>query len=142
MLGFCILSFVLIVVDHLSGYLDDIRAGLTIVVTPVLVAADIPGREVREIREIFSSRDEMRSYIEILEQELILLKAKTEKMAALTAENDRLRDLLGSAAKLQDNVLVAELIGVDPDPEKHEVIIDKGSADGVFVGQPLLDAQG
>jgi len=74
MLGFCILSFVLIVVDHLSGYLDDIPA-------------DIPGREVREIREIFSSRDEMRSYIEILEQELILLKAKTEKMAALTAVN-------------------------------------------------------
>ena len=63
-------------------------------------------------------------------------------MAALTAENNRLRDLLGSAAKLQDNVLVAELIGVDPDPERHEVIIDKGTSSGVFVGQPLLDAQG
>jgi rod shape-determining protein MreC len=142
MLGFCILSFVLIVVDHLSGYLDDVRAGLTIVVTPVLIAADIPGREIREIREILSSRDEMQDYVNILEQELILLKAKTEKMAALTAENIRLRDLLGSAAKLQDNVLVAELISVDPDPEKHEVIIDKGGRDGVFVGQPLLDAQG
>ncbi len=142
MLGFCILSSALIVVDHLSGFLDDIRAGLTIVVTPVLVAADIPGREAREIREIFSSRDEMRSYIKILERELTLLNAKTEKMAALTAENNRLRDLLGSAAKLQDNVLVAELISVDPDPEKHEIIIDKGSGDGGFVGQPLLDAQG
>ncbi|MCH7741043.1 MAG: rod shape-determining protein MreC [Proteobacteria bacterium] len=142
MVGFCILSFVLIVVDHLSDYLDDIRAGLTILVTPVLVAADIPGREAREISEMFSSRDEMRSHIKILEQDLTLLKAKTAKMAALTAENNRLRDLLGSAAKLQDNVLVAELISVDPDPEKHEVVIDKGSADGVFVGQPLLDAQG
>ena len=37
-------------------------------------------------------------------------------MAAVTAENDRLRNLLGSAAKLQDNVLVAELIGVSPEP--------------------------
>ena len=129
-------------VDHLSGYLDDVRAGMTVVVTPLLIAADIPSREAKEIGEIFSSRGDMRDYIHALEQELILARAKTEKMAALTAENNRLRDLLGSAAKLQDNVLVAELISVDPNPEKHEVVIDKGSGDGVFVGQPLLDAQG
>ena len=71
-----------------------------------------------------------------------MLKAKTEKMAALTAENNRLRNLLGSAAKLQDNVLVAELIGIDPDPNRHEVIVDKGSNHSVFVGQPVLDAEG
>ena len=84
----------------------------------------------------------MREEIALLEEDLLLLRAKTEKMAALTAENNRLRDLLGSAAKLQDNVVVAELIGVDPDPEKHEVVIDKGTSDGVFIGQPLLDAKG
>jgi rod shape-determining protein MreC len=142
MIGFFILSIVLITVDHMSGYLDDVRAGLTLLVTPILVAADIPAREVSQLEELVNSRGEMREYINILEQELLLLKTKTAKMAALTSENDRLRDLLGSAAKLQDNVLVAELIGVDPDPGKHEVTIDKGSRDGVFVGQPLLDAQG
>ncbi len=63
-------------------------------------------------------------------------------MAALRAENNRLRDLLGSAAKIQDNVLVGELIGVDPDPKRHEVVIDKGLNHNVFVGQPVLDAQG
>lgn len=84
----------------------------------------------------------MREEIKLLEKDLLLLHAKTEKMAALTAENNRLRDLLGSAAKLQDNVVVAELIGVAPNPEKHEVVIDKGGTDGVFVGQPLLDAKG
>lgn len=142
MLGFCILSIVLMAIDHMSGYLDDVRSGLTLLVTPILIAADIPGREARQLEEIVSSRDEMQEYINILEQEILLQKTKTAKMAALTSENDRLRDLLGSAAKLQDNVLVAELIGVDPDPAKHEVTIDKGSRDGVFVGQPLLDAQG
>jgi rod shape-determining protein MreC len=142
MLGFCILSLILIFVDHLSSYLDDVRSGLTLVVTPILIAADLPGREARQIKEIVATRTDMQEYIRVLEQDLILLKAKTGKMAALTNENNRLRDLLGSAAKLQDNVLVAELIGVDPDPEKHEVVIDKGSRDGVFIGQPILDAQG
>ncbi len=142
MLGFCVLSLVLLVVDHFSDYLDGVRAGLTVVVTPILIAADMPAREARQLGEIVSSREDMRERIRYLERELVLLRAKTEKMAALTAENNRLRDLLGSAAKLQDNVLVAELIGVDPDPEKQEVVIDKGLLDDVFVGQPLLDARG
>ena len=142
MLGFCILSLGLIFVDHFSEFLDEVRAGLTLVVTPIMIAADLPGREARQIKEIVASRSDMQEYIRVLEQDLVLLRAKTGKMAALTIENNRLRHLLGSAAKLQDNVLVAELMGVDPDPEKHEVIIDKGSRDGVFVGQPLLDSQG
>lgn len=129
-------------VDHLSNFLDEVRAGLTVAVTPVIIAADLPNRTVTGLQEVFSTRDDMRGQITVLEQELLLLRAKTEKMAAVTAENNRLRDLLGSAAKLQDNVLVAELVGVDPDPERHEVIIDKGTREGVFVGQPVLDAQG
>ena len=59
MFGFCILSIALITVDHMSGYLDDIRAGLTLLLTPILVAADIPAREVRQLEEIVNSRDEM-----------------------------------------------------------------------------------
>jgi rod shape-determining protein MreC len=108
----------------------------------VLIISDYPTRTANTFREVLSSRGSLQSKIFGLEQEQLLLKAKTEKMAALTAENDRLRNLLGSAAKLQDYVLVAELIGVDPDPNRHEVTIDKGSSQSVFVGQPVLDAEG
>lgn len=142
MLGLIALSLALIFVDHISSLLDDVRSGLTLVVTPVIIAADLPGRTATGLQQALATRDDMAVRIDELESELLLLKAKTEKMAALTAENNRLRALLGSAAKLQDNVLVAELIGVDPDPERHEVLIDKGTVDGVFVGQPVLDAEG
>ena len=50
--------------------------------------------------------------------------------------------MLNSSALLQDDVLVAELIGVSPDPARHLVVLDKGEADGVFTGQPLIDANG
>lgn len=129
-------------VDHLTGWLDEARSVMTVAVSPVVVVADMPGRGAEGISELFSSRENLRTRITTLEDELLLLRAKTEKMAALTAENNRLRDLLGSAAKLQDNVLVAELVGVDPDPEEQEVVIDKGLVDDVFVGQPVLDARG
>jgi len=129
-------------IDHYSDFLDGARSLLTVAAAPIVVVADLPEQTARGLAENVRSREDMAKELSQMRQEMLLLRAKTEKMAALTAENNRLRDLLGSAAKLQDNVLVAELIGVDPDPERHEVIIDKGSRDGVFAGQPLLDAEG
>ena len=72
----------------------------------------------------------------------LLLEARVQQMAALRAENVRLRALLNSSAVVQDDVLVAELIGISPDPARHLVILNKGSADGVYKGQPLIDAEG
>jgi rod shape-determining protein MreC len=115
---------------------------MTTGLTPIVVTADIPNRSAIAIRDIFKSREDLHKRINSLEDELIFFRVKSEKMAALTSENNRLRGLLGSAAKLQDNVLVAELIGVNPVPEEQEVLIDKGSEDSVFVGQPVLDSRG
>ncbi|MFT7688829.1 MAG: rod shape-determining protein MreC [Candidatus Azotimanducaceae bacterium] len=142
MVGLCILSICLMSVDHLSNYLDDVRATLSAVITPIIFLSDYPNKTVEVFQDTIISRGELMGKVEMLEQKLLLLNAKTEKMAALSAENKRLRDLLGSAAKLQDNVLVAELVGLNPDPNRHEVIIDKGSRHEVFVGQPVLDANG
>ena len=136
------LSLVLIFMDHTTSWLDSFRSALTSVLTPIIVTAELPNRSALGIQDIFSSREDLYGRISGLESELILFRVKSEKMAALASENDRLRSLLGSAAKLQDNVLVAELIGVNPDPEQQEVLIDKGFEDSVFVGQPVLDSRG
>ena len=133
---------ILMFADYLTDWLDEARSTITLAATPVLVFADLPSRGAQGLSDMLSSRDSMLSRISELEHDLLLLKARTQKMGALVAENNRLRDLLGSAAKLQENVLVAELIGVDPDPETQEVMVDKGIVDKVFVGQPVLDAHG
>lgn len=132
----------MMLVDQLSDILDGPRGALTVAITPVVIVADMPARSIAGVARIFQTRASMRADLDRMDAELLLLRAKTSKMAALTAENNRLRDLLGSAAKLQDNVLVAEMIAVDPNPETLLVMIDKGSTSGVFVGQPLLDAEG
>jgi rod shape-determining protein MreC len=142
MLGLGVLSLVLVFMDHTTSWLNSFRSALTIVLTPIVVTAELPNRSALGIQDIFSSREDLHSRISSLESELIFFRVKSEKMAALTSENKRLRSLLGSAAKLQDNVLVAELIGVNPDPEEQEVLIDKGSEDSVFLGQPVLDSRG
>jgi len=80
--------------------------------------------------------------VERLRQENLLLQGRSHQMSSLQAENVRLRALLNSTALLRDDVLVAELIGVSPDPARHQLVLNKGDGEGVFVGQPLIDAQG
>ena len=37
---------------------------------------------------------------------------------------------------------MAEIVGIDPDPFSHVVMINKGSVDGTFLGQAIVDAHG
>jgi rod shape-determining protein MreC len=47
---------------------------------------------------------------------------------------------LDSSFKVGDRVLIAELISVEQDPFRQQVLINKGSTSGLFVGQPVVDA--
>ena len=77
-----------------------------------------------------------------LRSENLVLAQKLQKNAALEAENFRLRQLLSASSAVEDRVLIAEIIGVAPDPQVHKVIINRGEAHGVYVGQAVLDAFG
>ena len=79
---------------------------------------------------------------EHLNTRLLHLQESQQRILYLQAENARLRQLLGSKAQLPSQAMIAEIIGVPPDPERAAVIIDKGQADGVLPGQAVVDAQG
>ena len=118
------------------------RAVLSAIALPFYWVVDLPARLTSWGRENLVSRDTLVEENSRLRAESLLLEAQVQQMAALRAENVRLRALLNSSALLQDDVLVAELIGISPDPARHLVLLNTGSADGVFLGQPLIDAQG
>ena len=122
--------------------LDNSRAFLDTILSPVYWVADIPGK-IGDWREVhLRSRASLQEESERLRQENLLLQGRSHQMASLQADNTRLRALLNSTALLRDDVLVAELIGVSPDPVRHQVVLNKGEKDSVFVGQPLIDADG
>ena len=112
------------------------------VLSPVIYTAHYPYRLTRSIDETLTTRGELEEEIRSLRHDLLLNQARLQKMDALAIENTRLRNLLGSSVQLEDEVRIVEVIGEDPDPERHELIIDKGSLDGVFMFQSVLDASG
>ena len=60
----------------------------------------------------------------------------------MQVENQQLRALLESSKTIGERVLIAELLSVDLDPYKREIVINKGSREGVYAGQPIIDASG
>lgn len=72
----------------------------------------------------------------------LILEYRSQRLAILEAENNELRELLGASKRVEDKVLATALIGVSPDPYSMQVVINKGGHDGVFIGQPVLDAFG
>ena len=119
-----------------------VRSTLGYLVLPVQWASSLPGQ-----LSVWAG-DSAMSHASLLEEnnrlrlESLVLKQKVQQMISIRTENHQLRELLNTSEQLDDKILVAELIGVDPDPYTHHIIINKGLQHGVFVGQPILDSQG
>ncbi len=77
-----------------------------------------------------------------LREQILTLSHRVQRMASLTAENVRLRELLSATQERDIPFITAELLSLDPDPFTHRMVIDRGRRDGVFVGQPVMDASG
>ncbi|MGB1236790.1 MAG: rod shape-determining protein MreC [Pseudomonadales bacterium] len=132
----------LIVADLRGDSVKGVRSALSVVLTPVQWLVDLPTSFADDLSSVLVERRMLIKDNNKLRSESIVLEQQVQQMAALRAENIRLRELLNGSEKLQDKVQLAELIGVNPSPFQHQVILDKGSEDGVFVGQPVLDAGG
>ncbi|MFT6154171.1 MAG: rod shape-determining protein MreC [Crocinitomicaceae bacterium] len=118
------------------------RSFLGIFITPVQWVASVPSQLGGWAEDTAVSRVSLQEENDRLRYEALILKQKVQQMVSLRAENNRFRELLNASEQLEDKVLVAELIGVDPDPYTHQIILNKGSEQGVFKGQPILDAYG
>ncbi|TLP63385.1 rod shape-determining protein MreC [Pseudomonas mosselii] len=137
-----VMSIALMVVDSRFDLLKPVRSQMGLVLMESYWITDLPQRMWQGVAGQFGSRTELIAENEKLKTEALLLQGRLQKLAALTEQNVRLRELLNSSALVNEKVEVAELIGVDPNPFTHRILINKGERDGVFLGQPVLDARG
>ncbi|MGC1331548.1 rod shape-determining protein MreC, partial [Pseudomonas sp.] len=137
-----VLSISLMVVDARFTLLQPVRSEMSLVLMRAYWITDLPQRLYQGVASQFGSRTELVAENEKLKTEALLLQGRLQKLAALTEQNVRLRELLNSSALVNEKVEVAELIGMDPNPFTQRILINKGERDGVFLGQPVLDARG
>ncbi|MAZ89661.1 MAG: rod shape-determining protein MreC [Cellvibrionaceae bacterium] len=135
-------ALILILLSIYTNLLDPVRARLSTLTAPLYSLVNAPGEALSWTQDSLRSREQLQQENASYKAELLIHKRKLQQMASLAAENVRLRQLLNSAEMVKDRVLVAELVGISPDPLTHRVIVNKGRQHGVYLGQPLLDAHG
>lgn len=137
-----LVAALLIFVDTRSAWLQPARTGLSFVVEPMISVVDWPRRAAVGLGELFATRHVLAEDNARLLQENLVLQRHVQRLASISAENARLRELLNSSALLDSTVLVAEIVAFDPDPSRQEAVIDMGASAGLYVGQPVLDSRG
>lgn len=137
-----IAACVLMVVDRRTAYLEGVRDAASLAVYPVQIIVDAPLRAWRWAATSLAERADLLEENRRLKREQLHASARLQRLAALEAENARLRELLESTARVSDRVLVAEILAVDLDPYRQRFNVNRGSLDGAYVGQALLDANG
>ena len=129
--------------DYRTDTVRSIRSGLSIIVYPVQYLVDLPGSFIRWTSNTFVTRDTLQNENASLRTQNQILKAQLQKFTFIEAENVHLRELLQSSKRVGERMLIAELLSVDLDPFRRQIVINKGSAnDDLYVSQPLLDADG
>ncbi|MEX1032662.1 MAG: rod shape-determining protein MreC [Cellvibrionaceae bacterium] len=137
-----LIALLLIGINSYTSWLDPVRAKLGLITHSVYWVTNLPSDFGDWVGERFTSKQDLLDENAALKEELLIHKRKVQQMASIYAENVRLQQLMNSSERLNERVVVAEIFGVSPDPLAHKVIINKGSRDGVYVGQPLVDADG
>jgi len=138
-LFFVVICIALMIVDHRFHHLEVVRANISLALTPLRYLVSLPATGGSWLNDWYTSHTELLNENEKLRAEGRILNARLQKLEILSEENARLRSLLGSARKLSDDVIVAELMSVDQNPYRQLIEINRGSSDGVEIGHAVID---
>ena len=138
-----LISVTLMAVDHHYQSASNLRSVLTVIVTPIQYLVTAPIEIVRWSDNAITTRRILNRENIRLHSEKLYLQAKMQELNALTQENNELRSLLNASKKIKAHKFkAAEFVSVDLAPFIHQVVLDKGSEEGIYEGQPVVDAHG
>jgi rod shape-determining protein MreC len=137
---FC--SALLIFFDHKLASFESVRGYLQSLVSPLQYIANTPKQLMTWASENIVTRKQLMVENQQYRLNELAFNEQTLQLDIVKQENERLRSLLSSPLRSDLKKMVAEVISVDSDPYSHQIVINRGANNGVYEGQPVIDAQG
>jgi rod shape-determining protein MreC len=136
------LSLLLMFADYHYRYLDSVRSGFSLLVAPLQYAVDYPVRISGWVQSLVGAKKTLINENIALHYQQTLLEAELQKLLVIKQENSELRELLLASSKEKMRAMAAQILAVETDISRQLVVLNKGKRDGVYTGQPVLDAKG
>jgi rod shape-determining protein MreC len=128
--------------DSKTDSLRQVRSFLSVISLPVHVVASSPALFFRWLGGDLKDWGQLRTKYEDLQKRHLILQVRLQQLDSLKIENDRLRHIISSAERIPEEALFGRVVEVDPDLYNRTVLVNRGTADGVYVGQPVLGPNG
>lgn len=136
------LALVLIVLDINYRPFKEIRYYLDTLISPLYYVSNAPKSSFNSLYEMSKTRETLINENANLHADLLQQKNDLLLLEHLKHENDRLRELLGSPLRHDEQKMAAQVLLIDTDPYIYQFVVNKGKQDGVYVGQPVVDEKG
>lgn len=122
-----------------NGFANTVDGIVGVVVTPVRVVSSAVGNFFSDIGDGFKSKSDLLKRVEELEKENNELKNQLADYESTKQENDQLRDLINLQEENEDmEFALANIISRNGDEWSNTVSLNKGSLDGISVGDPVV----
>ena len=136
-----VLSVALMIIDHRSNLLQNVRIVTPVVNIPFESVVGLPGKIEAALERYYPDNSLHDRYME-LKNKQIVLEIKLQQYDALINENRRLSTLLSASKKAGDEVLLTEIVDVGLEPFSHKIAVNRGIESGVYLGQPAIAPRG
>jgi rod shape-determining protein MreC len=136
------LALFLMVADTRFHIAQPLRALVATVLYPAQWLAMRPLLLVRFGAEYFESLKSAQAWEEAARRKLAQQSQRANQVEQLALENERLRKLLELRNRVTTPSQAAEVLYDAADPYSRKVIIDKGLAQGIEAGSPVIDESG
>jgi rod shape-determining protein MreC len=139
---FSALALFLMVADSRFRISRPLRSAVATVLYPLQWVALRPVLAVRWSADYFESLANAQRVEEAARAKLAQQSQRANQVEQLTLENSRLRKLLELRSRVATPGAAAEVLYDAADPYTRKVIIDKGMAQGIEAGSPVIDESG
>lgn len=135
-------SIALMCSDYRYHYLDNVRSSLSLIVAPLQYAVDYPVRVVGWAQSLVGAKKALIDENMRLRYQQAIIAAELQKLLVIQKENSQLKELLLTSSQAEMRAMAAQILAVDTSHARQIVVLNKGSRDAVYAGQPVLDAKG
>lgn len=135
------LALVLIVGDT-RHWFPPVRSLLSFVVYPIQYVVNLPTEFINWTRFDLATRKQLLNENAKLREQQLLFQVELQKVVALKQENAELQALLNAAKQINNKVIMAKVLAVASGRFSQEITLDRGKGEGLYIGQPVLDAYG
>ena len=135
-------SVLMVFTDNNTQYLTPIRGGLENAIVPFELIVETPVSWVTDIGEYFQDREILLTRIEQQEQQLEELMSLAVQYGHLQKRYETLAESSSQNTSTAYQMQLVEIVRVVADPQRREVVINRGSRDGIEEGMIVVDNGG